>query len=82
MTTIVIIIAILALLFCLLKAANSVKYQKWLIAAWLIAVFLFGVFFNGITDMFAMTSMAAQFILGAAVMGAAVFFIWRLAKNL
>lgn len=82
MTTIVTIIAILALLFCLLKAANSVKYQKCLIAVWLIAVFLFGVFFNDVTDMFAMTSPVAQFILAAAVMGAAVFFIRRLAKNL
>lgn len=81
MTTVVIILAFLALLICLIKAANSVNYQKWSIAAWITSVFLFGVFFDDLTNVLDITGKVAQFIFGALVMGTACFFIWRLARK-
>lgn len=81
MTTIVIIVAILALLFCLIKAANSVNYQKWSIAAWIISVFLFGVFFDDLMYVLAITGKIVQFIFGTLVIGTACVFIWRLSRK-
>ncbi len=81
MTTVVTIIAFLALAICLIKAANSVNHQKWSITAWIISVFLFGVFFDDLTNMLDMTGKAAQFVFGALVLGTAGFFIWRLARK-
>nr|QIM10514.1 hypothetical protein PlAlph_4060 [uncultured Alphaproteobacteria bacterium] len=82
METIVIIIAILALIVCLIKAANSAKPQKWSIAAWIIAVFLFGAFFNDITELCEITGMIAKTILVTIVLGIASIFLWRLAQKL
>lgn len=81
MTTVVIILAFLALAICLLKAANSVNHQKWSIAAWVISIFLFGVFFDDLTYVFDITGKVAQFIFGTLVIGTACFFIWRLSRK-
>ena len=62
MTTFIILLALVALLVCLMFGANSKDYRKWFIASCFLAVFILGIFSHDIQDILGIYGFAAGFL--------------------
>lgn len=81
MTTFIILLALVALLVCLMFGANSKDYRKWFIAGCFLAVFILGIFSHDIQDILGIYGFAAGF-LAFIFLAIASYVIWRLARKL